>query len=78
MAERETHTKPGPLVLDAQASENWRKFLMWFEIYLIATEKNKKSDVLKVNLLLHCAGPEAIEEYSHFVYNEGESKDRFN
>ena len=77
MAERETHTKPGPLVLDAQASEKWRKFLTSFEIYLIATENNKKSDVLKVNLLLQCAGPEAIEEHSHFVYNEGESKDRF-
>ena len=50
---------------------------MRFEIYLIATEKNKKSDVLKVNLLLHCADPEAIEEYNNCVCNEGESKDSF-
>ena len=44
--------KPGPLIIDAQAAENWRKFLMRFEIYLVATEKEKKSDKLKVNLLL--------------------------
>ena len=76
MAEaRESHTKPGPLVLDAQAAENWRKFLMSFEIYLIATEKERKSEKLKVNLLLNCAGPDAIEEYSHFVFDESESKE---
>ena len=74
--EGRNESKPGPLVLDAQASENWRKFLMQFEIYLIVKEKDKKPDKLKVhvNLLLNCAGPEAIDEYSHFVYNEGESK----
>ena len=26
-------------------------------------------------MLLNCAGPEAIEEYSHFVYSEGEEKE---
>jgi hypothetical protein len=77
MAEREFHTKPGRLVLDAQASENWKKFLMAFEIYLVASEKDRKSEKLKVNLLLNCAGAEAIEEYSHFVYNEGESAECF-
>ena len=34
-----------------------------------------KPDRLKVNMLLHCAGPEAIEEYSYFVYNVGEDKE---
>ena len=41
---------------------------MPFEIYLVAKGKDAKEDKLKVNLLLHCAGPEAIEEYSHFVF----------
>lgn len=71
------HRTPGPLVLDAQASENWRKFLMQFEIYLIAKGKDDKSDKLKVNLLLNCAGPSAIEEYSHFAYNEGEDNESY-
>ena len=74
MAERDSRA-PGPLVLDAHASENWRKFLMQFEIYLVAEAKDEKPDKLKVNMLLHCAGPEAIEECSHFVFNEGESNE---
>ena len=28
-------------------------------------------------MLLNCAGPEAIEEYSNFVYNEGEEKENY-
>lgn len=77
MAEKESFNKPGPLIIDAQAAENWRKFIMRFEIYLVATEKEKKSDKIKVNLLLNCAGSDAIEEYSHFTYEEGESLESF-
>ncbi|XP_048590510.1 uncharacterized protein LOC125573783 [Nematostella vectensis] len=77
MAEVESHRTPGPLVLDAQASENWRKFIMQFEIYLVAKGKDEKPDKLKVNLLLNCAGADAIEEYSHFVFNEGESNESY-
>ena len=75
MAERDTRT-PGPLVLDANAADTW-KFFMQFEIYLVAKGKDEKPDKLKVNMLLNCAGPEAIEEYSHFVYNEGEEKESY-
>ena len=50
---------------------------MQFEIYLVAKGKDEKPDKLKVNMLLNCAGPEAIEEYSHFVYNEGEEKENY-
>ena len=31
---------------------------MQFEIYLVAKAKDEKPDKLKVNMLLHCAGPE--------------------
>ena len=50
---------------------------MQFEIYLVAKSKDSKPDKLKVNMLLHCAGPEGIEEYTHFVYNDGEGKERY-
>ena len=74
MAERDSRM-PGPLLLDANAAENWRKFFMQFEIYLVAKGKDDEADKLKVNMLLHCAGPEAIEEYSHFVFTDEEDKD---
>lgn len=50
---------------------------MQFEIYLIAKGKDDKADKLKVNMLLNCAGPEAIEGYSHFVFTDEEDKDRY-
>ncbi|PFX31924.1 Retrovirus-related Pol polyprotein [Stylophora pistillata] len=74
MAEGNSRT-PGPLLLDANAAENWRKFFIQLEIFLVARGKDNKADKLKVNLLLHCAGPEAIEEYSHFVFTGEEDKD---
>ena len=44
---------------------------MQYEIYLVAKAKNEKPDKLKLNVLLHCAGPKAIEKYSHFVFKRG-------
>jgi len=56
MAERDTRT-PGPLVLAANAADNWRKFFMQFEIYLVAEGKDEKPDKLKVNMLLKSGNP---------------------
>ena len=50
---------------------------MQFEIYLVAKGKDEKPDKLKEYMLLNCAGPEEIEECSHFVYNEGEEKENY-
>ena len=63
------------MLLDANAAENRKKFFLQFEIYLVAKGKDDKADKLKVNMLLHCTGPEAIEEYSHFVFTNEEDKD---
>jgi len=73
MAERDSRM-PGPLLLEVNAAENWRKFVMQFEIYLVAKGKDDKAGKLKVNMLLHCAASEAIEEFSHFVFTDEEDK----
>lgn len=39
--------------------------------------KDEKLDKLKVNMLFNCVGFEVIEEYSYFVYNEGEEKENY-
>ena len=62
------------MLLDPNAAENRKKFFMQFEIYVVAKGKDDKADKLKVNMLLHCTGPEAIEEYSHFVFTIEEDK----
>ena len=33
---------PSPLDLNGNVSDNWRKFLQRFKIYLLATEKDQK------------------------------------
>ena len=43
----------------------------------MAAEKEKKADKIKVNLLLNCAGSDAIEEYTHFTYDADESPNNF-
>ena len=73
MAERDSRM-PASLLLDTNAAENWRKFFMQFEIYLVAKGKDDLVDKLKVNMLLHCAASEAIEEFSHFVFTDEEDK----
>ena len=65
---------PGPSLLDVNAAENWRKFFMQFEIYLVAKGKDDKADKLEVNMLLHFAASEAIEEFSHFVFTDKKDK----
>ena len=64
---------PDPSILEANAAENWRKLPMQFEIYLVAKRKDDKGDKLKVKMLL-CVGPEAVDEYSHFVYTDEKRK----
>ena len=59
---------PDLSILEANAAENWRKLPMQFEIYLVGKGKDDKVDKLKVKMLLLCVGPEAVDEYSHFVY----------
>ena len=60
---------PDPSILEANAAENWRKLPMQFEIYLVGKGKDDKVDKLNwVKMLLLCVGPEAVDEYSHFVY----------
>ena len=65
---------PDPSILDANAAANWGKLPMQFEIYLVAKGKDDKVDKLKVKMLLLCVGPEAVDEYSHFVYTDENRK----
>lgn len=79
MAERNSRA-PAPLVLDSHASGIWRKFLMQLAIYLVTKAKDEGPDKLKVSMLITVIVQghwEAIEEYYHFVFNEGESNEFF-
>ena len=47
-------------------AENWKKFLLVWENYALATESNKKSEPVQVATLLTLVGEEARGVYSTF------------
>ena len=58
---------PAPLEIhDPNVAENWKKFLLVWENYALATELNKKSEPVQVTTLLTLIGEEAREVCSTF------------
>ena len=63
----ETKSKVRPKKKDA-LGDNWRRWKQRFELYMIASGKNEKSDEVKTATLLHLAGPDALEVYNTFSF----------
>ncbi|XP_039299843.1 uncharacterized protein LOC120355483 [Nilaparvata lugens] len=57
---------PGPLRLDGNLAENFRKFKQNFEIYLLAAGHEKKDTKIKTAILLNVIGEDAVELYNTF------------
>ena len=60
---------PEPLSLQGNLAENWRKWKQRFELYMTASGNDSKSDETKSAILLHVAGPEALEIYNTFTWD---------
>ncbi|KAK3103001.1 hypothetical protein FSP39_015684 [Pinctada imbricata] len=66
---------PSPLNLQGNLKENWRRFQQQFEIYLSATQIKGKNEDVKSSTFLHVIGPDALEIYNTFTWeNEGDEK----
>ena len=66
---------PSPLSLQGNLKENWRRFQQQFEIYLSATQIKGKNEEVKSSTFLHVIGPDALEIYNTFTWeNEGDEK----
>ena len=58
---------PAPLdIHDGNASEKWKKFLLAWRNYSLATELDKKPETVQVATLLTVIGEEARDVYSTF------------
>ena len=65
---------PTPFSLDGNVQEKWRAWKQNFQIYLVATESDEKTDKVKANLLLHVIGDAAKQVYNTFTFAvEGDS-----
>ena len=59
---------PEPLSLQGNLAENWRRWRQRFELYLTASGNDAKEEATKSAILLHVAGPEALEVYNTFTW----------
>lgn len=50
---------PSPLSMDGNIAENFKKWKQKFELYMLASESNKKAPEVQVEILLHVIGPDA-------------------
>ncbi|XP_030596890.1 uncharacterized protein K02A2.6-like isoform X2 [Archocentrus centrarchus] len=69
---------PESLKLTGNVDRNWRAFKQRFQLYIAALGFETKPDARKVALLLTIAGPQAIEVYNTFVYDDPSDKEKFN
>ncbi|CAI6351052.1 unnamed protein product [Macrosiphum euphorbiae] len=58
--------KPAPLKLNGNLNDNFKLFKQEIQIYLVATETNKKSKDVQVVRLLNLLGPEGLKLYNTF------------
>ena len=63
---------PEYLSLQGNPSENWRRWIQRFELYVAAKEMTKKPDATKIAMLLSAVEPDTLERYNHFERQEGE------
>ena len=60
---------PGPLSLQGNLSENWRRWKQRFELYLTASGTSEKDASVQSATLLHIAGEDALEVYNTFTWD---------
>ena len=67
-------SKPPPNLsfTSGNSAEQWRRWEQQFKVYYTAAELVKKEPKTRVAILLHCAGPEAQDIHSNFVFNEAD------
>ena len=64
--------KPPPNVsfTSGNLAEQWRKWEQQFRVYYTPAEIVKKEAKSRVAILLHCAGSEAQDIHSNFVFSD--------
>ena len=68
---------PSSMSFDGNVAENWDVWKQELELYLVATEKDGKSDKIKTSILLHCIGKQGREIYNTFTWTTDDDRLRF-
>lgn len=67
---------PSQLILTGNIAENWRRWEQRFRLYMTASGASEKEEEVKVAILLHTIGEEALEVYNtlHIVPSDDDSE----
>ena len=65
--------------MSGNLSDNWRLWKQRFNLFMTATESDAKAEKVKIAMLLASIGPDALERYNHFTFDEaaGEDSERY-
>ena len=69
---------PGPLNLQGNLAENWRKWKQRFQLFSSASGLSEKDEKVKSATLLHVAGEEALEVYNTFTWDSDGDENKVN
>ena len=75
MAEANFRLPPALNINDSNLAETFKKWKRQLEIYMLASGASEKENATKTAILLHCAGPQVVEIYDTFVFDNDEDKD---
>ena len=66
---------PDSISLSGNLADNWRLWKQRFNLFMTATESDAKVDNIKIAMLLASIGPDALERYNHFTFDEAAGED---
>ena len=69
----DTLRPPNSLSFEGNVSENWRRWIQQFRLYLNATGRDRKPEKVRCSTLLTVAGEDAVEIYNTFTFASGET-----
>ena len=68
----ESFNKPAPLQTDSNLAEAWKSFKQRLEIFMKATQSDKKPEEVQVAILLNIGGDEIIKIYNNLTFVKAE------
>ncbi|XP_068690629.1 uncharacterized protein [Montipora capricornis] len=72
----EVFKPPGALVLEGNLSENWRRWVQRFDLYLTASGKIEENEKVQCAILLRTIGEDGLEIYNTFRFATGEDPNK--
>ena len=72
-----TFKPPQELNFDSNTAENWRLFKQELQLFIVATERERKSGAVKISILLTTIGRKGREIYNNFEWADDAEKTNF-